>query len=740
MKKLLPALFFLSATTCALAQEKKVFTPDGDSASLPDVLISAIKFPEKKKNIVQKIEIITDAYIKKVNAQNTGDLLQSTGNIFVQKSQQGGSSPVIRGFEASRILLVVDGVRMNNAVYRAGHLQNVITVDQNMLERVEVMYGPASTLHGSDALGGVIALKTKSPTLSSTKNKMRYTGSAFGRFSTVNLEKTGHVDMNFGGKKVAVLVSGTYSDFGDMRMGNNYPDKYPNFGRRPQYVGTVNNIDYILNTKDDRIQKYSGYKQWDMMGKVLYQQTDKISHLLNIQTSNSTDVPRYDRLQDLRNGALRFANWYYGPQKRNMYSYELSDNVNPTTFFKAGVSYQDIEESRHQRDRNNPSQLHRIEKIKVWGAHADLRKIFGLHEVNVGADMQLNDVKSRAYTVNINTGAIGKLDTRYPDGKNKFNNFGIYAQHLWKLHGGKLIINDGLRLQSVSLNSTLVDTSIQFKLPFLELKQNPFGVAGNIGAAYMPKADIRFTAGLTTGFRAPNVDDVVKIFESSTASKQLVVPNADLKPEKTINAEIGFTKSFEGKIKVDASAFYTWFKDAIAYAPFKYNGQDSVIYNGIKVGVKASQNVAKARLYGFSGGLTFTPIAALNVYGSVTYTYGKYTKPTGVQVPLDHVPPVFGKAGIGLNKKKFYTELFAMYNGWKKIGDYNPDGEDNQQYATADGVPSWVTLNWRGQYDVSKSLTVQLAVENISDRNYRVFASGFSAPGLNFLLSLKASW
>ena len=98
--------------------------------------------------------------------------------MFVQKSQQGGSSPVIRGFEASRVLLVVDGIRMNNAIYRAGHLQNVITVDQNMLERVEVLYGPASTLYGSDALGGVIHLRTKQPLLS-TNNKLKTAGVLF---------------------------------------------------------------------------------------------------------------------------------------------------------------------------------------------------------------------------------------------------------------------------------------------------------------------------------------------------------------------------------------------------------------------------------------------------------------------------------------------------------------------------------------------------------------------------------
>ena len=80
-----------------------------------------------------------------------------------------------------------------------------------------------------------------------------------------------------------------------------------------------------------------------------------------------------------------------------------------------------------------------------------------------------------------------------------------------------------------------------------------------------------------------------------------------------------------------------------------------------------------------------------------------------------------------------------MYNGWKKIKDYNPDGEDNGQYATADGMPSWFTINWRGSYSFTKNVTLQLAIENISDKNYRYFASGFSAPGRNFVVALRAT-
>lgn len=136
------------------AQEKKDSV--ASSQTLDEVLFSANKFAEKKKNIAQKIEIVSSSFMQQVNAQNAGDLLTQTGQVFVQKSQQGGSSPVLRGFEASRVLLVVDGIRMNNAIYRAGHLQNVITIDQNALERVELLYGPSSTLYGSDALGGTM--------------------------------------------------------------------------------------------------------------------------------------------------------------------------------------------------------------------------------------------------------------------------------------------------------------------------------------------------------------------------------------------------------------------------------------------------------------------------------------------------------------------------------------------------------------------------------------------------------
>lgn len=734
---LLSALLYITTTACS--QQDTI-----NEKNLDEAVVYSNKFVEKKKNLAQKIDVISARTIARLNGQNTGDLLINTGNVFVQKSQQGGSSPVIRGFEASRVLLVVDGIRMNNAVYRAGHLQNAITVDQNILERVEVIYGPASTMYGSDGLGGVLHFRTKSPLLSTT-DKLKVAGSALIRYSSANEEKTGHADLSLGGKKLAWLQSYTYSDFGDMKMGDNYKSKYPNFGRRSQYIKMINGIDSVVTNDDDRIQRYSGYKQWDITQKLLFKQSDKVSHSLNFQYSNSSDVPRYDRLQDTRNfggsigTTLRYAEWFYGPQTRLLTAYDL--NVSNPGFLndlKINLNYQDIKESRQQREYRRLDRFDsRREHIKVIGFIIDGRKAWGNNELNIGIDGQLNDVKSVADRTNLTTGAQSKLDARYPDGKNKMNYFGLYAQHLLKMKKGKLVLNDGIRLQSVSLHSTIVDNSF-FNLPVTDIKQTPFAATGNLGLIFMPDPDCRISGNISSGFRAPNVDDAVRIFESSTASKRVIIPNSEIGPEYTYNFDLGITQSIKDIVRFELTGFYTIFRNAITTAPFKLNGQDSIVYNGVTSAVYASQNVNKAYVTGFNVRLRVDFSKKLSWDNTMSLTYGRFKNPDGTKKPLDHVPPVFGKTGLTYTGKKFSTEVYSMFNGWKKIKDYNPDGEDNGQYATVDGMPAWFTFNWRGSYAFTKNLTLQAGIENIGDRNYRYFASGFSAPGRNFIIALRA--
>lgn len=764
MKKRIFIPVFIFFLNNSFAQETK---RDSVIKDLGEVVVSASKFPEKKLNIAQRIDVVNSKMIAAVNAQNTGDLLINTGNVFVQKSQQGGSSPVIRGFEASRVLLLVDGVRMNNLIYRSGHLQNAITVDQNMLQSMEVLYGPASTLYGSDALGGVIHFRTKAPKLADGK-KVLLTGNSFARYSSANNEKSVHADLNIGSKKIAWLQSYTYSDFGDMKMGSNYPDKYPTFGRRDSFINRINGVDMVLKNEDSKIQKFSGYRQWDVLQKLLFKQSDKISHTLNFQYSNTSNVPRYDRLQDKRDfggsigNTLRYAEWYYGPQKRLLGAYELSigkagwfDNIN------LNLNYQDIEESRVQREYRKYDRLDsRVEKVKVGGFVIDIRKIWKEHELTFGTDGQFNKLRSTATRTNINTGAVSKLDTRYPDGKNRMNSFGFFAQHVYKFKNKKLVLNDGLRIQNTTLTSSIADNSF-FNFPYTEINQNNTALTGNIGLVYLPAAQTKLSTNFSSGFRVPNIDDLAKIFESSTSAKQLVVANPNIKPERTYNIDFGISQNFRKNFRIEASTFYTWFRDALVKAPFQLNGQDSIVYNGVKSQVLANTNANKAYLYGFSAAVFATIAKHFTFSSTINYTKGRFetdeSKNSNVyekqangayslvskkvsSKPLDHIPPVFGKTSIVYEKNKLMAEVFALYNGWKRLDQFNADGEDNAQYATADGMPGWFTLNFRSSVVLQKNLTVQFAIENLLDRNYRYFASGFSAPGRNFIVAIRAGF
>jgi hemoglobin/transferrin/lactoferrin receptor protein len=727
MRKIWYMLCMYIPITVAAQEQQDTLTNKED---LSEIIVYANKFAEKRKNIAQSITVIKNPV--SLNMQpNTADVLINTGSLFVQKSQQGGGSPVIRGFEASRILLMVDGVRLNNAIFRAGHLQNIISVDNTVLSRIEILYGPSSTMYGSDALGGVINMHTRNPTLNKSK---AITGSALARYSSAINEGTGHVDFNIAGKQWASFTSITYRSFGDVIQGNNRRDAYPNFGKKMFIVRRVGNTDSAFVNPDPNKQVSSGYNQVDVLQKILFQPNANNSHLLNIQLSNSTDIPRYDRLTEVASGAPAFAEWYYGPQKRNMIAYRYNGN-NMKGFFREmiiGASYQDLEESRITRRFKNNNKDYRWERVQVFGFTADAKHYAGNHELQIGAESYTNFVRSTAERKNVITNALSRIQTRYADGPVSMSSSAVYAQHTLKI-GKHFVLNEGLRFNLINMDAKFADTSIM-RLPFVRAKQQNAAVTGNIGIVYNGDKQLKIALLLSSGFRAPNVDDLSKVFE--TVVGRVIVPNNDIKPEYTYNAELNVFKE-AGIFSFGASVFYTRFTNAIVVDRFKLNGQDSIVYNNVKSAVFANQNKAKAYIYGFSTQLGVAFTAKTKLQTVVTYTYGRYTDFNGASIPLDHVPPVYGRVGLSHTEKKWNAEAWMLFNGWKRLSNYNLNGEDNLQYATADGMPAWQTLNLQAGCLLGKHVQLQVLAENLLDINYRYFASGISAPGRNFSISIK---
>ncbi|MGL5111947.1 MAG: TonB-dependent receptor plug domain-containing protein [Flavobacterium sp.] len=701
--------------------------------ALNELVVSNRRFAQPKKKMTQQIETLSKKQIEFQNFQTSADALANSGTLAVQKSQQGGGSPIIRGFESSRILLLVDGIRMNNLIYRAGHLQNILTVDKNMLENIEVLFGPSSTIYGSDAMGGAIFLQTKNARLLDENNHQKFSGAVLSSFNSVNDGTSGHFEFNFAGTRWASLTSFSYNEFEDLRMGKQQNGKNPFFGERLYYVVTKNGIDTQVANPNQYLQKFSGYTQYDVMQKVVYKPSDMVKHQLNIQYSTSSDIPRYDRLTDTNAaGKLRSAVWNYGPQDRFLAAYKLEKkDIFGCTTLHLNASYQKVEESRITRSFGSTNQTSRTEKVNVYALTSDFKTKIGKGDLVYGADFYYDDLRSKGIRKNILTGVESITDSRYPDGKNntlRAESFVYYNNEINALTTFNTSFRGGFTQVNSETNSNF------FKLPYTTVQQENFTYSGAIGIVHNPNNNVKMIFNVASAFRVPNIDDLAKIFESIPGS--VIVPNQNIKPEQSITTDFGLTFRKGKHFQLENTFFYTRLFDAIVTAPFVLNGQNNMLYEGQLSQIYANQNQGKGEIIGISTTLKAYLIPKLLMYGSFNYTHGSVENNSG-RFPLDHIAPTYGKAGISYEAPKLMLDAYILYNGKKRLSDYSPSGEDNAHYAPANGMPAWETYHVKGSYLLLSPLTIFTGIENLLDTQYRTFASGINAAGRNFYLGGK---
>lgn len=187
--------------------------------------------------------------------------------------------------------------------------------------------------------------------------------------------------------------------------------------------------------------------------------------------------------------------------------------------------------------------------------------------------------------------------------------------------------------------------------------------------------------------------------------------------------------------------YSTQFRDAIVTDAFTLNGQSSVIYDGESSKILANQNKRNANIWGFTTTLNANLTKDFIASASFNYTKGTIKAESAKKdTPLDHIPPKFGRFSIKYINSKLNLETFVLWNGWKHIKDYLLNGEDNEQYATPKGMPSWKTLNLRASYQFIENWSVQTGIDNVFDLQYRTFASGINAPGRNIFVTLRGGF
>lgn len=734
----------VTLTAVQLMEKKYCVALEAGQLTIDEITISASKFREPSSDVAKTISVVPKREIERLNPLNTADMLEKTGQVFIQRSQLGGGSPVLRGFEANRVLLVVDGIRLNNAIYRSGHLQNVLRVHPLLTDRVEVVFGAGSVMYGSDALGGVIYLSTIQPSFS-RDNKVEHHAAASSGYQSAAQAWQHHIQYSVAGKKTASLTAVSFSVFNDLRQGSVRNNAWGNLGIRDSFQTRLNGNDAIVKNENNLIQKQSGYSQLDLLQKIRYAINSHWELCLNLHYSNTSEVPRYDRLTeiDAKTGRLKFAEWYYGPELRTLAAVQLIGRKK-TQFYnewRTSISYQRIHESRHSRAFNSPLLTHRNEKVNVFAINSDAQLQIGKNELRYGIEYQYNYVTSDANRIHINTGEISAQSTRYPDGGSQMHTYALYATANREL-SDKWILNSGIRLSAVYLHAVFRDKSF---FPFLEtspqLHQFNAQATYNVGMVFKPTNAIRMFVNYSTGFRAPNVDDAGKIFESA-GNTQVIIPNPNLRSEYTHQAEVGFTLKPQRYIYWQFSAWYTLLNDALTIQPAKLNGSDSVVFQNQNTRVVMQQNAQSAYLYGFSSTLRLLLHKNAFVYNTLNYTYGRIKTDT-IPYPLDHIPPVYGRSGFILSGRAFTLDCYSLYQGAKRLSDYNLFGEDNLIYATANGTPAWFTLNVASSIRLTNhriKTTLVTGIENITDTYYRTFASGISGAGRTIFLTLRVSY
>jgi len=166
-----------------------------------------------------------------------------------------------------------------------------------------------------------------------------------------------------------------------------------------------------------------------------------------------------------------------------------------------------------------------------------------------------------------------------------------------------------------------------------------------------------------------------------------------------------------------------------------FNGQDSIIFDGVSSRVQALVNTGRATVYGASFNFQWQLHPNWSFISMLTYSDGE---DKSENIPLRHTTPVFGQTSLSYQNEKMRIDLSTKYNGKRRFNKLPPSEQNKTHLYTTDGALAWYTINLKGSYTITDHFTVNAGIENILDKHYRPYSSGISAPGRNFSIALRS--
>ncbi len=673
-----------------------------------EIQVTANRHETLVENVPLHVTTLSRRKIRELNAGQTPELLREQPGVLIQKTNQGGGSPVIRGLKANKVLLLVDGIRMNNATYRGGNLQYLNTVSPSVLERIEVVRGPVSALYGSDAFGGTINILTRRPGTHNGEG-LRWSGRAAARISTADATKTGSFSLQTAARGWGVFADFSWRRYGDLRRGTRGGD---------ELMRRLHNDSRISRSLPE-LQSPNGYSAWSAYGHALLKPSQQSTLSLVWQIDRQNDVPRYDVFE-----TGKYEVWKYAPQERDLV-YLRFEHSGTTAFYDAMTATLSLHrqfERRIKRRVNRSSETSDEFGTLTPGIQLQLNKIWrGKHFLTYGAELWLDRVSAASTRRDLETGSLSDRAPLFPDGSS-YNSFGLYAQGEFVLTP-RWSLTLGSRYNSFDLRAPFPQEHSRFGTVTL----SPSALTGSLSSLFSVNENFKLVGSVAQGFRAPNLNDAVKLGPGKGDSFY-DVPNPDLEPESILSIEGGF-KFVHERARLTAIGFYSRLSDLLLRAPAQYRGLPYLVEGGDTLAVFHTTNLGRGSIAGFELGGEYNPGDGVVLFGNLSFARGENLL---TNEPLPAIPPLSGVVGLRWRTTRMRSELSSRFSAAQtrlapedKLDLRIPEG----------GTPGWFTLNFRTEVLLSDNTVLRLAMLNILDQNYREYLSGFNAPGRNYVLS-----
>jgi outer membrane receptor protein involved in Fe transport len=646
-----------------------------------EVIISAQRMPQMQFSSPQAVNVLNQSQLVQSAPRSAAEALFGLPGLWVQKTNHGGGSPFIRGMTGNQALQMIDGIRLNNAISRYGPNQYFNTIDPNSIQQVEVIRGAGSVQYGSDAMGGVVQVFTKSPDFS--KDGWQWDGQLFGKLMSGGMEQSGRAELQFSGEKAAFYGGFSTRNFGDLIAGADVGKLVP-----------------------------SGYREMSADLKAKFRIADQQLLTIAYQFLDQDDVHRWDQVAQ-----RGYQLWKFDPQNRRLgyVRWEKYSNNRWLSQVRTTLSFNRSVEGRVSQRQDSNLRRREDDAINTYGAMAEIiSRPADFYTISSGLEYYHDRISSSASDTDLESGISIAGRGAYPASA-RASSLALFSLHT--LAFDRLTLTYGGRLNHFSV-STEDDA-------FGNINNAPTALVGNLAASYALWPQHRIVASVNSGFRAPNIDDLTKFGSFDSGFE---VPISALDPEKSLTMELGF------KSRTDnfSSAFFLYrtnLFDLIDRVPSTFNGSEN--YQGDPVFRK--ENVNRAYIQGAEAELEVKLGQSLTAFGSLIYAYGQNSS---ADEPMRRIPPLNGRLGLQYQHQTgFYLRGEYLY---ATTQDRLSGGDISDHRIPEGGTPGWEVLNLYAGYHW-RWLRVNAGAQNLLDETYKTHGSGVYGYGRSAWLALNFS-